>query len=30
VRRTAAGLRQNASPTLAIERMLIGWFHGRA
>jgi DNA polymerase-3 subunit delta' len=28
VRRTAAALRQNASPTLALERMLIAWFHG--
>jgi DNA polymerase-3 subunit delta' len=28
VRRTAAALRQNASPVLALERMLIGWFHG--
>jgi DNA polymerase-3 subunit delta' len=30
VARTAAGLRQNASPVLALERLLIGWFHGRA
>ena len=30
VRRTAAALRQNASPVLALEAMLIGWFHGRA
>ncbi len=30
VRRTAGALRQNASPVLALERMLIGWFHGRA
>jgi DNA polymerase-3 subunit delta' len=30
VRRTAAALRQNASPVLALERMLIGWFHGHA
>ncbi|HYG69560.1 MAG TPA: DNA polymerase III subunit delta' [Anaeromyxobacteraceae bacterium] len=30
VLRTAAALRQNASPTLALERLLIGWFHGRA
>jgi DNA polymerase-3 subunit delta' len=30
VRRTAAALRQNASPVLALERLLIGWFHGRA
>jgi DNA polymerase III subunit delta' len=29
VRRTLAALRQNASPVLALERMLIGWFHGR-
>jgi DNA polymerase-3 subunit delta' len=29
VQRTAAALRQNASPTLALERMLIAWFHGR-
>jgi DNA polymerase III subunit delta' len=29
VQRTAAALRQNASPVLAIERLLIGWFHGR-
>lgn len=29
VRRTAGALRQNASPVLALERMLIGWFHGR-
>jgi len=29
VRRTAAALRQNAAPVLALERMLIGWFHGR-
>lgn len=29
VRRTAAALRQNASPVLALEAMLIGWFHGR-
>ncbi len=28
--RTAAALRQNASPVLAIEAMLVGWFHGRA
>ncbi len=25
---TVAGLRQNAAPALALERMLIGWFHG--
>jgi DNA polymerase-3 subunit delta' len=30
VRRTAAALRQNASPVLALEALLIGWFHGRA
>ena len=29
VQKTAAALRQNASPTLALERMLIAWFHGR-
>jgi DNA polymerase-3 subunit delta' len=29
VRRTAAALRQNAAPVLALEAMLIGWFHGR-
>ena len=28
--RTRAALRQNASPVLALERMLVGWFHGRA
>jgi DNA polymerase-3 subunit delta' len=28
--RTRAALRQNASPVLALERMLIGWFHGAA
>jgi len=27
--RTSAALRQNGSPVLALERMLIGWFHGR-
>jgi DNA polymerase-3 subunit delta' len=27
VGRTAAALRQNASPVLALERMLVGWFH---
>jgi DNA polymerase III subunit delta' len=27
---TALGLRQNASPVLALEGLLIGWFHGRA
>jgi DNA polymerase-3 subunit delta' len=30
VRRTAAALRQNASPVLALEALLIGWFDGRA
>ncbi len=30
VQRTAAALRQNAAPVLALEDMLIGWFHGRA
>jgi DNA polymerase-3 subunit delta' len=29
VKRAAAGLRQNAAPALALERLLIGWFHGR-
>ncbi len=29
VRRTAAALRQNGAPVLALEGMLIGWFHGR-
>jgi DNA polymerase-3 subunit delta' len=29
VQRTSACLRQNAAPVLALERMLIGWFHGR-
>jgi len=29
VRNTAAALGQNASPVLALERLLIGWFHGR-
>jgi len=28
VRQTLRALRQNASPALALERMLIGWFHG--
>jgi DNA polymerase-3 subunit delta' len=28
VLRTAAALRQNGAPVLALERMLIGWFHG--
>jgi DNA polymerase-3 subunit delta' len=27
-RATVAALRQNAAPALALERMLIGWFHG--
>jgi DNA polymerase-3 subunit delta' len=27
-RQAMAALRQNASPALALERMLIGWFHG--
>jgi DNA polymerase-3 subunit delta' len=27
-RATAAALRQNAAPALALERLLIGWFHG--
>jgi DNA polymerase-3 subunit delta' len=30
VRRTAAALRQNGAPVLALERLLVGWFHGRA
>ena len=30
VKRTSAALRRNASPVLALEGMLIGWFHGRA
>jgi DNA polymerase-3 subunit delta' len=30
VGQTAAALRQNGAPVLALERMLIGWFHGRA
>ena len=29
VRRTAATLRQNASPVLALEAMLVRWFRGR-
>jgi DNA polymerase-3 subunit delta' len=29
VERLLGGLRQNAAAPLAIERMLIGWFHGR-
>jgi DNA polymerase-3 subunit delta' len=28
VKRALRALRQNASPPLALERMLIGWFHG--
>ncbi|HVP68902.1 MAG TPA: DNA polymerase III subunit delta' [Anaeromyxobacteraceae bacterium] len=28
VRRALAALRHNAAPALALERMLIGWFHG--
>jgi len=28
VRRALAALRHNAAPVLALERMLIGWFHG--
>jgi len=28
VERTRAALRQNASPVLALEGLLIGWFHG--
>jgi DNA polymerase III subunit delta' len=30
VQRTAEALRQNAAPVLALEAMLVGWFHGRA
>jgi DNA polymerase-3 subunit delta' len=30
VGRAAAALRQNGAPVLALEAMLIGWFHGRA
>jgi DNA polymerase III subunit delta' len=30
VTETLLTLRQNASPVLALERLLIGWFHGRA
>ncbi len=29
VGRAAAALRQNGAPVLALEAMLIGWFHGR-
>jgi DNA polymerase-3 subunit delta' len=28
VRQALRALRQNASPALALERMLVGWFHG--
>ena len=28
VKRALAAIRQNANPALALERMLIGWFHG--
>jgi len=28
--RTADALRRNAAPVLALEALLIGWFHGRA
>lgn len=28
VKQALAALRQNAAPALALERMLIGWFHG--
>jgi DNA polymerase-3 subunit delta' len=30
VLRASAALRQNGAPVLALERMLIGWFHGAA
>jgi len=30
VLQTIRGLRQNAQPVLALERLFIGWFHGRA
>jgi DNA polymerase-3 subunit delta' len=30
VRRTLTALRQNGQPVLALERLFIGWFHGRA
>jgi DNA polymerase-3 subunit delta' len=30
VQATSLALRQNASPVLALERLLVGWFHGRA
>jgi DNA polymerase-3 subunit delta' len=30
VRRTVDAIVQNASPVLALEAMLVGWFHGRA
>ena len=29
VKKTAEALLQNASPVLALEAMLVGWFHGR-
>jgi len=30
IQRTTEALKQNASPVLALEAMLVGWFHGRA
>ncbi len=30
VRRAAEALRGNGAPVLALERLLVGWFHGRA
>jgi DNA polymerase-3 subunit delta' len=30
VRRALGALRQNGQPVLALERLFIGWFHGRA
>ena len=30
VERAAAALAGNAAPVLALERLLVGWFHGRA
>ena len=30
LQRTTEALKQNASPVLALEAMLVGWFHGRA
>jgi DNA polymerase-3 subunit delta' len=30
VHRTLTALRQNGQPVLALERLFIGWFHGRA